>query len=89
MPNDVNWHKNLLEQAFTSTDNRKPLLNNEYKEKLGEYMRFRHLFRHTYHYKLDIDKLKPLLDESNNIWNLFKKDMHTFINEHISNGTNR
>lgn len=83
LPDDINWHRNLLEQAFSKRNNREPLLNNEYKETLNNYMQFRHLFRHTYHYKLDIDKLKPLVDDSNNIWNLFKKDIHTFINEHI------
>jgi len=83
LPNDINWHKNLLEQAFANTDNREPMLNNEYKEKLNEYMRFRHLFRHTYHYKLDIEKLKPLVDESNNIWNLFKNDINNFLKKQL------
>ena len=28
LPDDINWHKNLLEQAFSKRDNREPLLNN-------------------------------------------------------------
>jgi len=79
IPNDINWHAKLLEKAFSKTKTKKPILNNEYKETLNKYMRFRHLFRHSYNYKIEIDKLKPLIDGSQEIWDKVKHDINIFI----------
>ena len=79
VPNDINWHTKLLEKAFSKTKTGESILSNEYKETLNRYMRFRHLFRHTYNYKIEIDKLKPLVDGSPEIWEKVKNDVVTFI----------
>jgi len=79
VPNNINWHTKLLEKAFSKTETGEPVLSNEYKETLNRYMRFRHLFRHTYNYKIEIDKLKPLVDGSPEIWEKVKNDVVTFI----------
>ena len=84
IPNDINWHTKLLEKAFSKTETGEFILNNEYKETLNKYMRFRHLFRHTYNYKLDINKLKPLIDGSNDIWEKIKLDINNFIKKQIT-----
>jgi len=77
--NNFNWHGKLLEQAFSKNENRDYILNNEYKEELNKYMGFRHLFRHTYNYKLDPIKLKPLLENVNKLWEKIKSDIEKKI----------
>lgn len=85
LPNDINWHTKLLEKAFSNTETRDAILNKEYMETLNSYMKFRHLFRHTYEYKLRIEKLKPLLDNSTDLWNKIKHDINNFIVKQTGN----
>jgi len=78
-PNDSKWHKNLFEKMFTPTENYPVLFNNEYKIQLKDYLEFRHVFRHTYEYKINIKKLKPLINNVEIIWENIKNDVNIFV----------
>ena len=54
------WHKELLNSMFAETERRKPVLDENIHEQLLDYMSFRHVFRHSYGYELDWERLRPL-----------------------------
>jgi len=79
IPNDFQWHKKLFEQAFARTDKRGPLFSGVYKDRLAEYLSFRHFIRHSYGSEIDWARLKPLLDTAEELWTFFRNDLHEFI----------
>ena len=79
IPNDIKWHKKLLEKTFNSTKNYPILFNNEYKIQLQDYMEFRHFFRHTYGYNINIEKLKPLINNAEILWEKIRNDINKFL----------
>ena len=52
------WHKRLLSEMVSKNDKRSVVISNDLKDKLIEYMGFRHFFRHSYSFFLDWDDLK-------------------------------
>jgi hypothetical protein len=80
LPNDQHWHQTLLDMAFKATKNRPAIFNMEYKEKLEEYKDFRHVFRHTYGFKINNEQLKPLINGVEKLWENIKNDITNFIN---------
>ncbi|MBS3766447.1 hypothetical protein KGY71_08015 [Candidatus Bipolaricaulota bacterium] len=62
MPSGEDWHKRLLDRmAVEVEDLRPPVIDGSLKEKLSEYLRFRHLFRHIYGFELNWDRCRPLV----------------------------
>lgn len=62
LPSGEEWHKRLLERMAVEVENvRPPLINDTLKEKLSEYLRFRHLFRHIYGFELNWERCEPLV----------------------------
>ena len=76
---DFQWHTNLLNKIFNSTEDRPAILKDEYKEQLKKYMSFRHRIRHTYSYNVDWDDAKPLVEGSIELWENIKNDIHNFM----------
>lgn len=67
MPSGQKWHSDLLLQMEEANDARPPLLSKQQRLKLGEYMDFRHVFRHAYSFDLTWQKMRGLvlgLDEA-------------------------
>ena len=79
IPNDLQWHKKLFEMAFESTEKRQTLFKNKYKEQLAEYLSFRHFFRHSYGFEIDWKRLKPLINDVEDLWKELEKDINKFI----------
>jgi len=79
LPNDLRWHKTLLEMAFGTNSKNVIILNDEIKIKLEKYMSFRHFIRHSYSSELDWMIMGPLVIEIENIWQIIKTDFETFI----------
>jgi hypothetical protein len=79
IPNDFRWHKKLLDKMFESTEKRPALFKNDYKKQLERYMSFRHFFRHSYDYEIDIKQLKPLINGVEELWKVLEKDICNFI----------
>ena len=89
IPNDSQWHKKLFDKAFETTKERPALFNNENKQQLLDYMRFRHLFRHTYEYELEPKQLKYLIEGVEKLWESIKNDINIFIKTYdLMNKTN-
>jgi len=79
IPNDLRWHKTLLEMAFGTNSKNIHVLNEELKNKLDEYLSFRHFIRHSYSSELDWKVMGPLVKEVDKTWIRIKTDFDTFI----------
>lgn len=64
---------------FIQYSNRKSVLPHDLEEPLKEYLGFRHVFRHSYGYELDWERLNPLFSGMPEIWQKIKKGLIEFI----------
>ena len=79
IPNDTHWHRKLFEKTFETNDKRAAIFQNKYKEQFIEYLSFRHYFRHSYGYEIDVVRLKPLINDVEKLWELIEEDIRKFI----------
>ena len=79
LPNDLRWHKTLLEMAFGTNSQNIKIFRNDIKEKLDAYLSFRHFIRHSYSSELKWDVMGPLIKEIEKIWQIVKEDFRIFI----------
>ena len=79
IPNDIHWHRKLFEKTFETNDKRTAIFQNSYKEQFIEYLSFRHYFRHSYGYEIDVFRLKPLINDVEKLWEFIKGDIRKFI----------
>lgn len=63
LPMGENWHISLLRSMELSIEGKRPaVLEHQLASRLVDYLRFRHLFRHTYGYELEWEKLHALVE---------------------------
>mgnify|MGYP000849553563 FL=1 len=74
------WHKRLLSEMAKKTQKRNMVISEVLKEKLVEYMGFRHFFRHSYSFILEWEELRRLILPLNEVWSEFKKELEEFLN---------
>ena len=79
LPNDMSWHKTLLDMAFGKNSQNIKIFKNDIKEKLDDYLSFRHFIRHAYSSELDWNEMKPLINGIGDIWQILKNDFREFI----------
>jgi hypothetical protein len=79
LPKDVYWHKTLLEMAFGNNSRNVRIFNDDKKEKLVDYLSYRHFIRHSYSSELKWDDMASLVNELEETWNTIKTDFELFI----------
>ena len=63
LPVGDNWHVSLLRSMESEIEGTRPaVIEHQLALRLHDYLRFRHLFRHTYGYELEWDKLQALVE---------------------------
>ena len=77
-PNDNAWHQTLLNQVLEKTSERSNVITIETASKLAPYMKFRHFFRHAYSFMLDWERLQPLVNELETVWDTTGDELVTF-----------
>lgn len=73
VPEGIRYHKELLHRMTLDMPEIRPaVIDKETEDKLLDYLKFRHFYRHSYEFRLDwdqlqpkIDHLKPMFDELN------------------------
>lgn len=73
------WHKRLLSEMANKSEKRNPVISKDLKDKLVEYMGFRHFYRHSYSFLIEWDELKKLVLPLKDIWNKAKKEIEVFM----------
>lgn len=81
VPNGNKSHQELLHQMASENSKRNEILNEELYLKLREYATFRHFYRHAYSFQLNWEKMNPLIDNLQTVWNELKLNLENFINE--------
>ncbi|MEW6171436.1 MAG: hypothetical protein AB1472_07785 [Candidatus Omnitrophota bacterium] len=74
LPEGPSLHKELIERAV-----KEKVISEECKNYLGQYLAFRHFFSHTYALDLYPYKLEPLVENSQNLYQLFKNEISVYL----------
>lgn len=69
------------------TANRNAVLTAATSERLGEYLGFRHFFRHSYSFFMEWDELEKLVTPLEEVWAQTKKELQLFIDGLVDNKT--
>lgn len=73
LPEGDDWHTQLLNRMAMKIDGIRPeIISEELKNKLGEYLRFRHVFRNIYGFELSLERTKFLAESLENTYKNFK-----------------
>ena len=79
VPGGANWHQELLNQMCIEVPGVRPaVISYELKDQLEEYRGFRHIVRNVYTYRLDPEKLKPLVKNLRSVMRSLKKELSAF-----------
>ena len=68
LPQGASWHKELIEEAL-----RMKVLPADLKENIGLYLAFRHYFSHAYALDLYADRMEPLVDAAQTVYQNFRR----------------
>jgi len=80
LPAGFEWHVELLLRMATPIEDvRPPVITNALQDKLSEYLRFRHLFRHLYGFQLRWDRCQTLLADLPRVKAEFQQQLNTFL----------
>ena len=80
LPQGESWHRELLESMNLELDEIRPaVINEELKQDLGEYLRFRHVFRNIYGFQLDPKRLRQLFQSFDAVSVEFMDVLQEFI----------
>jgi len=80
LPTGSDWHLQLLRNMALEIPQVRPkVIAPETRSKLDEYLRFRHLVRHTYGHELDWVRIRGLLDNLSAAYADFVRDVGEFL----------
>ena len=74
IPEGKSWHKELLEISVKNE-----IISEKCKNYFGEYLAFRHFFSYAYAFDLYADKMEPLVENSKEVYSIFKKEISKFL----------
>ncbi|MBX3729417.1 MAG: hypothetical protein KF858_09555 [Candidatus Sumerlaeia bacterium] len=60
--NPETWHSRLLTMMASQRGNKPPVLSQELRNQLVNYLGFRHVFRHAYVHQLQWSRMRPLIE---------------------------
>ena len=81
VPNGNKSHQELLHQMASKNSIRNEILSEALYFKLREYATFRHFYRHAYSFQLNWEKMQPLVENINVVWNEVKLSLENFVKQ--------
>jgi hypothetical protein len=79
IPSGTNWHRELLNQMAIEVPGVRPaVISSDLKEKLEEYLGFRHVVRNVYTYRLNPEKIEGLVLRLNTMLAKVETDLMGF-----------
>lgn len=80
IPAGQEWHKQLLKDMTIKIDDLRPaVIDTSIGEELDEYLRFRHLFIHSYGFSLKWERVRFLLDKLATVFKQFQQQTEIFL----------
>ena len=79
IPNDNKWHKTVLEMAFGKNIKKVNIINDDIKDKMEDYLSYRHFIRHSYSSELEWNDMEQLVNELEEIWKMLKANFEKVI----------
>jgi len=80
LPSDPTWHSILLNRMSLNIANiRKNVINDDLKAVLYDYLRFRHIFRNVYGFKLNWEKMGHLVKSIESTHKIANKQITEFL----------
>ena len=80
VPRGDQWHRQLLhDMAIPVPDVRPAVISADLAEELGEFLRFRHVFRNVYGFVLKADRLAALQEKLPRVLDEFLTEIREFI----------
>lgn len=78
-PTGAEWHRELLQQMSTEIPTIRPaVISENTRIQLEEYLRFRHLVRNVYTFKLNAEKMSQLVENAPNLYQRVNRELSTF-----------
>jgi hypothetical protein len=79
VPRGEQWHRQLLQDmALQLPEIRPPVITPELAAMLGEFLRFRHVFRHVYGFVLEAGRMRPLEEQFDEVLDRFTAEIRAF-----------
>lgn len=80
VPEGEDWHNRLLLRMQGELDGIRPaVISRDLREELEEYLRFRHVFRNIYGYKLNWHRMRGLVDQFPDVLSEFQNNLNSFL----------
>jgi len=73
------WHRDLLDLMAARTARRPAVISSLLQERLDDYMRFRHRFRHAYAFQLNWNEMSPLVMGCEETLRQVEGELETFL----------
>ena len=70
VPQGRSWHKEIL-----NLSEKEKIISPQIKNRLGEFLAFRHFFSHAYALDLYAEKMQPLVKSASTLYEEFKKEI--------------
>ena len=87
VPRAEQWHRELIHNmALDVPQVRPPVIDADLARALGEYLRFRHVFRNVYGYVLEAERMRPLEERMPETLSLFHEQLTAFLSWMLGNG---
>ncbi len=79
IPSGPSSHSALIDSVSIDTPERFAVLSPALGRDVREYMRYRHLFRSLYPYRLMWERMRPLIENAEPVWNRFQSELDAWI----------
>ena len=78
-PSGAAWHQNLLKSMTVNTENRRAVISEELREKLRDYLDFRHFFRQSYSFQFNWEKMAYLVENLEETFEAVESKLQEFL----------
>ena len=73
------WHRELLDSMASKGRSRPAVISQSLRDRLDDYLRFRHLFRYSYSFELNIREMAPLVADCRETLNQLETELNKFL----------
>lgn len=80
-PEGERWHIELLNQVALQTKGRSAVISEESRQRLRDYLAFRHRSRHAYAHYLDWNGMAQLVAGISKTWNVVRSEIFQFVQQ--------